>query len=531
MFSTQNQKCLDTIETYLNNQEHKKALEIINDKLSDILDFKNTEDVLMLFSLAGKLIDLGSESWDKVPIIEGLKIIETNTNLFNNIVWQVSIDYCIGNAKISLFDIDTTIFYIKESKVIKVRDYLKYKLEKIDLLREAKKHYWKAYNQSMKEKTSIDFQIITNLANTLSTCGRVIEALQYYDKVLSKSPNFPQANGARAEELIWLNNLSKSGSVNLLYQAKTNYVIASESSDSSVSKQQKDDWKNSSINLSSQIADLGYNDESIKKIIEQEKKRFKHSDYRVWCLKEKLTLSEHSIYCSCIGARYDDLKISLNQTVSDLPFIPLMEKYLNRFKSEFSLARQLLYNSIETNYSNLNANDNEIKYTELNDNEVLSTNSELLRTCFRMCLGILDKIAGGICKLYDLEEKDNIYFERFWKPNKNSNRWKKLNEINNISLVALYCQATDLNSDGELSFFKEWRNHLEHNLLILVKDGANNIDQFQSDKNILHVNYDEFKEKTLHLLQFTRSAIFNFTFMVRNEAYYLINQTPNDLKV
>jgi len=173
-----------------------------------------------------------------------------------------------------------------------------------------------------------------------------------------------------------------------------------------------------------------------------------------------------------------------------------------------------------------------VLYSDINDNEVLGTNSELLRVCFRMCLGILDKIAVGICKFFCLDHnKESIYFESFWKSKEA--RWKKLNEIFNYPLFALYCQATDLNTNkekkGELSFFKEYRNKLEHSLLILVNDDAHNSDQFQSDESILHVNYGEFKEKTLHLLQFTRSAIFNFAFMVRLEIQNIKKKNSCDI--
>ena len=52
---------------------------------------------------------------------------------------------------------------------------------------------------------------------------------------------------------------------------------------------------------------------------------------------------------------------------------------------------------------------------------------------------------------------------------KQKTRWQKINNILNISLLALYTQATDLNNkDGEWSIFKEWRNNLEHSHLNLL---------------------------------------------------------------
>ena len=100
--------------------------------------------------------------------------------------------------------------------------------------------------------------------------------------------------------------------------------------------------------------------------------------------------------------------------------------------------------------------------------------TELLRTSFRLCLGILDKIALGVCELYDIADPtEKLYFENFWRPKtgkgKAATRWQILAaKSNNPSLVALYSQATDVQAQGEWSLFKVWRNDLEHRFLILT---------------------------------------------------------------
>lgn len=153
----------------------------------------------------------------------------------------------------------------------------------------------------------------------------------------------------------------------------------------------------------------------------------------------------------------------------------------------------------------------------------------MLRTSFRLCFGILDKIAHAICELFDISDPDEpLAFERFWKPRgkrlsqKQQERWGKINAIENYSLLALYSQATDLNSySGEWGDFKKWRNALEHEILILTNGSGKPIDPFKaisSSRRIVAVDYNEFKNTTIHLLQLTRSAIFNFVFCVRTEA-------------
>ena len=89
-------------------------------------------------------------------------------------------------------------------------------------------------------------------------------------------------------------------------------------------------------------------------------------------------------------------------------------------------------------------------------------------------------------------------------------------------MLALYTQATDLNNlNGEWSFFKSWRNALEHSQISLLTDNEIAGDIFNIYKNnpdLLVVDELYFQSKTKQMLQFTRSAIFNFVFLIRNEA-------------
>ena len=393
---------------------------------------------------------------------------------------------------------------------------------------ESKNHYWKSYKITVDKKKKLWPELIINLANALSSCGRISESLQYYDIVLVNFPDHPMANASRAKELLWLKRISGGFSINLLYQSKVGYEKAIISKN--VPIWQRDIWKKEIIRIGAFLDELGFNNKEVHKELEETKKENETlSNYRIYCINSHLTLSEHSLYCICKGARRDELLICTPFQSFDADFIPKMEKILNRLKSELSLARLLYYYSTEKNENEFNTFDSEVMFTELFDSEYIGTKSEMLRTSFRLCFGILDKIASGICLLFDLaDDNENIYFENFWKPNPNNTkvkqkeRWEKINSIYNISLVALYTQATDLNSkSGEWYFFKTWRNALEHNQFVLFSDEEFGNDIFNIYKNnpdIVSVDKGYFINKTLQILQFTRSAIFNFVYLVRNEA-------------
>jgi hypothetical protein len=205
-----------------------------------------------------------------------------------------------------------------------------------------------------------------------------------------------------------------------------------------------------------------------------------------------------------------------------------MEYVLNRLKSEFALARLLYYQALLQETDRWETYDDEVIFTELYEGESIGTRSEMTRTSFRMCFGILDKIGRAICDLFDLANPDEpIYFESFWRPrgkdlsSKQKERWPRLNSIRNFPLLALYSQATDLNShSGEWGIFKAWRNALEHGMMMLSYSKEAPLDPYgvlKDNQYLQSVHYDDFVEKTLHFLRLTRSAIFNFTFCARHE--------------
>jgi hypothetical protein len=203
--------------------------------------------------------------------------------------------------------------------------------------------------------------------------------------------------------------------------------------------------------------------------------------------------------------------------------VPRLELILNRVKAEFGTARLLYYQAVQDQSWDLH--EHEITYAELFEGEQVSVRTELLRTSFRLCLGILDKIALGVCELYDVADPtEKLYFESFWRPKatkgKASIRWDTLAaKSRNPGLVALYSQATDVQSQGEWSVFKAWRNDLEHRFLILTDDDSRE-DLLRAREGTFAtrcITCSEFATRTLYLLQFTRSAIFNFTYCARHE--------------
>ncbi|MFH1852565.1 MAG: LA2681 family HEPN domain-containing protein [Candidatus Neomarinimicrobiota bacterium] len=515
-YSESDKKLVDEITILYNNRDYILATEKISKRLESLTNCKTREDYFLKIELAGFLIDIGEEGKIKQAALDGLQIIENEKEEIKHIILESSIEYNLGNAKSTLF------------KIQREETGFQYFPKNIQYLIESKNHYWKSFKLSIDEMGTFTPQLVVNLANTLSCCGRIVESLQYYDEVLEKYPSFPKANASRAKELMRLKDISGVFTKNMIYQAQNGYKKASMTKE--IPKWLIDTWKSESHKLKTSLLKLGFDISNIHQELEETRKEFESlSLYRQFCINKHLTLSEHSLYCNCIGARRDSLNICTPFQPFDSDFIPIMEKVLNRLKSEYSFARLLYFYSIDTNQNEITKYDSEVMFTELYDSEYLGTKSEMIRTSFRLCFGILDKIASAICFMFDLsDENESIYFESFWKPQKckpktkQKTRWDKINSIQNISLVALYTQATDLNSKtGEWYFFKSWRNALEHNQLSLLSEneiGGDIFNIYKSSPYMIYVDKNYFEDKSLQILQFTRSAIFNFVFLIRNEA-------------
>jgi hypothetical protein len=518
VLSSEDSKLQDQIINLMNQREYQHALKLILKRLTSNLDVSKSYDAIIKSKLAGFLVDIGSEAGNDEILKKGLDIFIMEYDSFKIFFSEASLQYNIGNAKSSLYKINSN------------KDKLNFRANNIELLTEAKNHFWQAYKAYSPNERVNHPDLLTNLANTLDSNGRIVEAIQYYDIVLKTSPNFPMANANRSNALLWLIRITNVYSANLLKQVIQGFDRAV---NSEMPEWQKNNWRLGRDKTIAILKNIGKDYDPEHDISKTQKEFESLSSYRRFCIENHLTLSEHSLYCKCIGTRRDDLSIPTQVRPIGGIYIPRMELILNRIKAEYAFARLLFFRSVNDSETKWDSYDDELVFSELSEGEVIGVNSEMLRTSFRLCFGILDKIALAICDLFKLaKEGDQIYFDKFFSDCK---RRQKINDISNPSLVALFSQTTDLNQkNGEWSFFKKWRNKLEHGLLI-IRDSSNIINDkykvFEGRFKFLVTSEQEFKQNTIELLRFVRSAIFNFVFCIRHEGLKEIKKDSTHLKI
>ncbi len=241
-----------------------------------------------------------------------------------------------------------------------------------------------------------------------------------------------------------------------------------------------------------------------------------HSQFRQYCLKKNLTLSEHAIFCNCKQSKTDNLQIVTNHAHTQIEWVKPFELLVQKLKNEFSVAR-LNFFKATTKEGGKYLYSNEITNNFKDDGLEVHLKSELLTSGFRICYGILDKIAKGLLEVFDIKYTNDTYFTNVFRNHKDS-----LKSRPNRYVSSLYSIAFDLVEKNEFAALKDyhiWRNALEHDVLVLHNSSAD-VSKLKTSFPFItkFVEYDEFVRKSEHLMQLARSAIFSFVYLVRHRS-------------
>jgi len=467
---------------------------------------KNAIYFTVLSNLASIYIDIGAMKPCKISAQKGLDILMLHPSEIAEQIGEHHYFYNLSNGKFNL---------------IENKNPFDHTFSTIEELIEVKTLLWKAiksYEQS--HHTRADPKFIVNLGNALNQQFRLSEALACYDDVNLLQLDIPQSWINRSRTLMMLNTVSNSYSIQMLEQVKNGYEKILSSPE--IPPPWLDYYKQQIEYFQSELTEACRRDNIQYDPHDLDKTKAEYndlSDYRKFCLAHNLTLSEHGLYCACAGSARDNLTIpTLSGVVGD--FVVPMEMVLNRLKSEFSFARHLYYGYLSEEPDDELLHDS--CFSELLNDELLGIDVEKLRTAFRGCFGILDKIGVAICELFDVyPPNDSVSFQSFWQLDRD-NRRAKFNSIKNPGLLALYSIATDLNDrkDGEWSFLKKLRNDLEHEFVVIHKTETPSdiYKSYDFMSQIVFIQEKEFLNHLDRLLQLTRSAIFSFVFAVRDKA-------------
>ncbi|TDM51379.1 LA2681 family HEPN domain-containing protein [Aliivibrio fischeri] len=461
------------------------------------LDKTDERYYFILFDFSATVSDFAHLFGHKKSAKLAFEIFEENKGSFKLIVSPFIYYYNAANVK---------------TNVITFQEPATQTFKTIEELVELKNLIWKAI-KSVGSTEEAPVECYINLANALKQQLRITEAMYYYDKAIKLDHNLPQGWLNRTDSILLLSKLTNGYNLNMLVQAKNGYVRALHTGEIP-NQSDRVAVAHEKITRIQAVIDKNESGDSSKEYIDCINSIFsenQNNEYWSFVQAEQLSLSEHALYCDCSTREYlDDLSLLIDKSEKFMP----MSMVLNRLKSEFSLARRCYFDYLNA------SDDTEVYYGDNYYNESLSIELEKLRTSFKLCFGILDKIGEAICGLFDFYPANNqVYFQSFWQLD-TGNRREKIEAEKNLALLALYSIATDLNErkDGEWAFYKQWRNDLEHKFVIVQKnDIQSDVISENIADGVIIINEDEFVRHLKQLLQLTRSAIFSFVYAVKQK--------------
>ncbi|HEY4323636.1 MAG TPA: LA2681 family HEPN domain-containing protein, partial [Mucilaginibacter sp.] len=373
----------------LNIGDHVSARNVVKTELAKLDAGVGDEKIINQSKLYGFLIDIGNESQTESDLTEAISFMKVNQVLLSNGTSKPYYYYNLANA----VDGAARIFYF-HNRGIHQLDVQKQRLQ------ESIQYYWTALN-SVSNDHNLRVQISINLSSALIVVGRGVEAVQFQDEVLAIAPKYPQALISRADHLSWIWRYTNCApTVAMFMQIHHNYDDGINTTTLPPHVLQRTTAQRAL--LRKEIEDRGFTLADSKKEISETKMEFsRHTPYRKYCIQKYLTLNEHGIYCGCVANEKDDLRIGVHFGAFRSEVLPKLELLLNRLKSEFAFARWSYYNSLDQEMPL----EFDVLYSDLLENEVITPKMELMRSSFRICYGILDKIALGVCKLFNVPAK------------------------------------------------------------------------------------------------------------------------------
>nr|WP_321444789.1 LA2681 family HEPN domain-containing protein [uncultured Cohaesibacter sp.] len=375
-------------------------------------------------------------------------------------------------------------------------------------------------------------QILTNLANQMSTLGRPIEALRLYEVVMITKPKFAMARANRG--------LVRFEFARMVYDIGHRAVLAAYACRDLEDVVDPDlDWESAPTNIIDLIeakareirsavnVDMVFAETEMNgwPLGEEDAKAYRlRMLERRFFLNPLVMLGPHSIAAS------DPLHLP-SHTFVEGPVSPLLGWY-NQMKQEFISARLLYHEAMEAEPLDdrpPHFADDEVCLVDTLDYPAFSIGAERLRLAFRTAYGLLDKIAGFVNLYFELEHDPNrVDLRGVWYSDLRKRRTlhPKIADRPNLALRGLYWLSFDIvgtakESQGRLddslepeaAHLNTLRNALEHRCLVLTTEtfAINNEDSIERE------GITAFQRSTERMLELVHEALILLSLAMHEE--------------
>lgn len=380
-------------------------------------------------------------------------------------------------------------------------------------------------NTSISEeiRSNIFIQAYTNLGNLFSESGRIIYAIESWNRALKIYPNFGMAGANLCHGLIYYAKILYDQSHFALFLRYSHNQLMSFLrcddiyADAKRIFEEDLNWLRKVLNKDF-LLDLEFKKYSLGRS-KQEK------TYRSWVLENGLYLNPlNDIYFESFIA-HDILHLpSLTTTEFKAP---AFHGFFNEIKQQYITARFLYYSyKNELPEDKLHYSDKDRNLIDTLDYPQYGLRYELLKNAFRSLYSIFDKIAYFINEYFKIEkDKDKVSFRNIWYVNN-----KQINpifdEMNNNPLRGLYFLSKDFYAkdmdylavaDDDAKDIAEIRNSIEHKYFRIFGLGVDANDKIRFDDLAYSISEKDFQEKTYRLLKSAREAIIYLSLAIHIE--------------
>jgi tetratricopeptide (TPR) repeat protein len=371
-------------------------------------------------------------------------------------------------------------------------------------------------------------QSLTNLANSLSDAGRVIEAIELWEQALRGVPGYGMTVGNRGYGLYKL-------AYGVPDRGHAAYIMAFARQDLARAVKRPLETEGAAAFFKTHLARaesvLGDAKPPTAEALNawpmgrsQQERR-----YRQWCLKHRLFLNPlNDLGAYAIGARD---RLALPTMVRPIGEGPIFHGLFNQLKQEFTAARFLYFEGISGEKAHFA--DREVYQLNTLDYPSYSIHVEKMKAAFRIAYSMLDKIAFFVNAYYEFEvPSKNVSFRSIWytKGEKKKGLRPDIEVRPNWPLKGLFWVGKDLSEDRpefvasmnpDSQQLVDIRNHLEHKYLKLHEPewhiNKDVFPGFTTDTLALSVYRGDFSAKTLRMLKLVRSALLYLVMSVRFE--------------
>jgi hypothetical protein len=377
-------------------------------------------------------------------------------------------------------------------------------------------------------------QILTNLGNSLSNIGRVIDATEQWRAALAIEPRFWMARGNLGRGLLRY--------AQFLYDPEQAAVLFLEAHRS----------LRQGIEDATKLRHFGYPEalasfEAAAAWIERRVdiaavaatfvpdglplgRSQAERSYRVWCLHNRLFLDPFNDAMTGSAAAVDILM--LPSFVAPLLEPPVLIGFFNQLKQEFVAARWEHYSA--TRGDRPHFSDREVMLANTLDYPAYGLSVEKLRTSFRIAYSLLDKIAFFVNEYFKLQIAPSaVSFRTVWKEGKpkNPRLRQQFARSKNQPLRALFWLSKDI-FDGSIGdvlepdarSLHELRVRLEHRYVKVHEFGplpptAGKTRDLFHDTLAYSVGRYEFEQKALRVLKLIRAALIYLSLAMHQEEH------------